>query len=118
MACCWGDSCWKSQRARAMWTESFSTCNCCAKVLHLGAIWSEKLSYDHYRASDAPGLPKDLNRALETLRSLASRGHPTSQYVLGLRYFSSSQSSDVNSGLKLIEKAANSGLVQASTQLG
>ncbi|KAJ3167706.1 hypothetical protein HDU88_002153 [Geranomyces variabilis] len=65
---------------------------------------------------DLPGSPKNMSKAMQTLASLAGRGHALSQYVLGARYLTTGQ--DPRAGLALLEKAAASGQKDALTQLG
>ncbi|KAI8593736.1 hypothetical protein BDZ88DRAFT_448087 [Geranomyces variabilis] len=65
---------------------------------------------------DLPGSPKNMSKAMQTLASLAGRGHALSQYVLGARYMTTGQ--DPRAGLALLEKAAASGQKDALTQLG
>ncbi|KAJ3183063.1 hypothetical protein HDU87_007485 [Geranomyces variabilis] len=65
---------------------------------------------------DFPGSPKNMPKAMQTLASLAGRGHALSQYVLGARYLTTGQ--DLRAGLALLEKAAASGQKEALTQMG
>ncbi|KND01727.1 uncharacterized protein SPPG_03520 [Spizellomyces punctatus DAOM BR117] len=72
--------------------------------------------YAQVLSKDIPGFKKDVKQALQIMRSLASRKHGLSQYILGLRHISTG--SDVSSGIKLLESAATSGITQAYGQLG
>ncbi|TPX72840.1 hypothetical protein SpCBS45565_g00198 [Spizellomyces sp. 'palustris'] len=89
------------------------------KVLEIasrGGDMDAEYQYAQVLSKDMPGFKKDVKQALQIMRSLASRNHGLSQYILGLRHISTG--SDVSSGIKLLESAARSGITQANSQLG